>query len=207
MTTKAELSDYSTVESGGFRSHPRYPWIHVCIGDGAIWDDHLQRYRKQRPNHNGYAVVSIEGQDRLVHRLIIEAYFGMDAYTDERWLTRHKNGHKTHNAVFNLAPGTTSENMRDRTAHGGCVNANKTHCPLGHELAGENLRRSEMERGHRACRACCSARSMVNTAKRRKGVDLSGDLHRIADSYAEQYLGYDQLQARVDAVSGVEWCD
>lgn len=207
MKTKAELSDYRTVEGGGFRSHPVWPWIHVCIGDGAIWDDHLGRYRKQRPNHNGYAVVSIEGQDRLVHRLIIEAYFGMDAYDDERWLTRHKDGRKTHNAVFNLTPGTTSENMRDRTRHGGCVNANKRLCSNGHQLVGENLVKARLARGKRGCRACNNARAKISNAKRRKGVDLSGDLHRIADSYVEQYLGYDQLQARVDVVTGIEWCD
>lgn len=52
--------------------------------------------------------------------------------------------------------GTQQENMTDRTAKGrtgkiGAHNKQKTHCPSGHELQGENL---YIYRGGRYCRVC-----------------------------------------------------
>lgn len=215
MNTKAELSDYRVVEGGGFRSHPRWPWLHVCA-DGDVWDDHLGRYRKQWTEPNGYRTIHVEGKPRLVHRLVIEAWHGEDAYTDERWLTRHKNGDPSWNLIVNLTPGTPSENMQDRLRHGNNPNANKTLCVNGHPLVGENLRKAQLLRGKRVCRACDNARAKISAAKRR-GVDLSDQFRRFADQYADRFLAdtflplpltpVDVLQRRVDAVSEVEWCD
>lgn len=52
--------------------------------------------------------------------------------------------------------GTQQENMNDRKTKGrvgkiGAHNKEKTHCPSGHELQGENL---YIHRGGRYCRAC-----------------------------------------------------
>lgn len=37
-------------------------------------------------------------------------------------------------------------------------NARKTHCPAGHELAGENLAKTHLARGSRQCRLCHNTR-------------------------------------------------
>lgn len=215
MTTKAELSDYRIVEGGGFRSHPRWPWLHVCA-DGDVWDDSLRRYRKQRTEPNGYRTIHVEGKPRYVHRLVIEAWHGMDAYTDDRWLTRHKNGAPSWNLIVNLTPGTAAENSADMVRHGNHHNANKKLCPNGHLLAGENLRKAQLARGKRMCRACDNARAKISAAKRRD-LDLTDQFRRIADEYADRFLAdtflplplmpVDVLQRRVDAATGIEWCD
>lgn len=216
MNTKAELSDYRTVEGGGFRSHPVWPWLHVCA-DGDVWDDSLGRYRKQWTQPNGYRTIRIEGKQRYIHRLVVEAWHGEDAYTDERYLTRHKNGDPSWNLIVNLTPGTQAENTQDAVRHGTHHNANKKLCDHGHLLAGENLVKGSLARGQRSCRACNNAHAKIRNAKRRKGVDISDQFRRIADQYADQYLAdtflplpltpVDVLQRRVDAVTGIEWCD
>ncbi|MGP5183141.1 hypothetical protein ACTXKY_05360 [Corynebacterium variabile] len=215
MTTKAELSDYRVVEGGGFRSHPRWPWLHVCA-DGDVWDDSLGRYRKQWTKPNGYRIIKIEGKKRYVHRLVIEAWFGMDAYDDERWLTRHKNGDQSWNLIVNLTPGTAAENMQDAVRHGTHKESRKKLCPASHPLLGENLCKGQLIRGKRMCRACNNARAKISAAKHR-GVDISDQFQRIADAYADRFLAdtflplpltpVDVLQRRVDAATGVEWCD
>ncbi|MGP5434495.1 hypothetical protein [Corynebacterium variabile] len=216
MSTKAELSDYRTVEGGGFRSHPVWPWLHICA-DGDVWDDSLGRYRKQWTNQDGYRTIMIEGKKRYVHRLVIEAWFGMDAYTEDNYVTRHRNGNPGWNLIVNLTPGTQAENVQDAVRHGNHPNANKKLCPNGHPLVGENLRKARLVRGWRECRACNNAHVKVRDAKRRRGLDLSDQFQRFADEYADQYLAdsflplpltpVDVLQRRVDAVTGIEWCD
>lgn len=56
-----------------------------------------------------------------------------------------------------LEPVTQRENNargRSRSA----LNAWKTHCPKGHELVGDNIRKSEIARGGRDCRTCYNER-------------------------------------------------
>lgn len=68
-----------------------------------------------------------------------------------------------------LEPVTQGENtLRGDTFQ--ARNAAKTHCPRGHLLAGDNLRRRHD--GHRACRECDTARRRASHAQ----VNLKGEV-------------------------------
>jgi hypothetical protein len=45
------------------------------------------------------------------------------------------------------------------------MNSQKTHCPKGHPLEGENLMKSEYKRGKRLCRICRNERERINGQK------------------------------------------
>jgi len=88
-----------------------------------------------------------------VHRLVADAFLGAKEAGQE---VCHKNGNKFDPRASNLRWGSRSSNILDEVKHGTHVNARKTHCPQGHEYAGENLIR---RRNSRECRACIRARS------------------------------------------------
>lgn len=56
--------------------------------------------------------------------------------------------------------GTHKENMDDRNKKGRTIagQANKTHCPRGHEYAGENV---YLHQGSRKCKACNAIRQVA----------------------------------------------
>jgi hypothetical protein len=85
-----------------------------------------------------------------VHQLVCKAFHGLSP--DDSLDVRHLNGDPTDNRPENLAWGTRSENMYDKVRHGRHPNANKTHCPQGHEYTPENTALSKT--GRRACRTC-----------------------------------------------------
>jgi len=108
---------------------------------------------KQCPYRNGhlFVVLSVGGKVKTVavHRLVGEAFIGPLLPGLE---TRHMDGDPTNNAVSNLVYGTHLENVRDMRRHGTNHNANKTHCPQGHEYSPANtLIGSD---GLRRCRTC-----------------------------------------------------
>lgn len=168
-TRTADADQYPEVRSGACRSHPTWPWI-VLDADGGVYDRKLERYRKQRTNHNGYRVVSVAGQKRLVHRLLMEAWYGLDIWDDHGDITRHRDGSKR-NHILNIRPGSQRENMHDLMRHRG--NESSEHCGRGHVKAGVNLVKSHAKRGQSACRSCNNARSRANNWKRRRGVEVS----------------------------------
>lgn len=43
------------------------------------------------------------------------------------------------------------------------INSLKTHCPKGHELSGDNLKRHELSIGKRSCRICANQRQKLRT--------------------------------------------
>lgn len=102
---------------------------------------------------NGYKYVSLkaDGTTRRVqvHVLVLEAFVGP---RPERHQARHLDGGRLNNALANLAWGTASANIRDKTRHGTNTNANKTHCPAGHPYTKANTYRDK--KGRRDCRAC-----------------------------------------------------
>ncbi len=100
-----------------------------------------------------YLVVSL-WRDRAyktyrVHTLVAETFVG--PRPDESMEVRHLDGDPSNNAATNLQWGTPRENAADRSRHGRTWNANKTHCPHGHEYTEEN---THWYRGGRKCRAC-----------------------------------------------------
>lgn len=168
-TNATDADQYPEVRSGACRSHPTWPWI-VLDADGGVYDRKLERYRKQRTGPHGYRVVSVAGQNRLVHRLLMEAWYGLDVWQEHGNVTRHRDGSKR-NHLFNLRPGSQRDNMGDLMRHRG--NESSEHCGRGHVKAGVNLVKSHAKRGKSKCRSCDNARSKANNWKKRKGVEVS----------------------------------
>ncbi|MBM4518330.1 hypothetical protein GS491_22690 [Rhodococcus hoagii] len=88
-----------------------------------------------------------------VHRLVMAAFAepcpaGMEVC--------HNNGNPTDNRLSNLRYDTASSNMHDRRKHGVNHEANKTHCPKGHEYTDDN---TYLNRGRRNCRSCAKTRA------------------------------------------------
>lgn len=77
---------------------------------------HKGRILKLILRHNGYYRVNLRGTtQKLVHRLVLEAFVGLCPKGME---CRHLNGIKTDNKLANLAWGTRNENMQDRIKNG-----------------------------------------------------------------------------------------
>lgn len=121
-----------------------------------------------KPGHNqkGYRIVTFSRPGGVrksypVHRLVAEAFIGP---LPEGWHTMHIDGDNTNNVVSNLRYGTPSENELDKVRHGGNPNANKTHCPRGHEYTPENTSRDG--RNGRRCKTCHRAKTAAWRAAR-----------------------------------------
>lgn len=91
-----------------------------------------------------------------MHVLVCRAFHGAAPEGQE---VRHLNGNPPDNRAINLAWGTRSQNMRDKQDHGTDHNANKTHCPQGHEYTAENIKYIGKSRGCRTCHARTSNRA------------------------------------------------
>jgi len=120
---------------------------------------------------DGYGNIRFGGSTRLVHRAVWELANGpipegievchhcdnppccetepTDAYPD---------GH--------LFLGTHADNMADRDAKGRLYQLKITHCPQGHEYAGENL--YTYPDGRRRCRMCSRAENISRRHRRRQ---------------------------------------
>lgn len=85
----------------------------------------------------------------LAHVWVLEAFVGP---RPPGALGRHLDDDQTNNRLENLAWGTPAENVADAFTNGG--RELKTHCPLGHEIAGPNLQ----AKGRR-CKACNQTRA------------------------------------------------
>lgn len=86
---------------------------------------------------------------QLVHRLVLTAFVGP---CPEGMEACHSNDVPTDNRLANLRWDTRSANMNDRVRNGRDPQANKTHCPQGHEYSHENTYIAPS--GRRSCRVC-----------------------------------------------------
>lgn len=198
---QTEQTEWPTIHTGAFRSHSKWPWIHIGA-DGKIWDARTRRWKNLTTTSDGYQTVWIEGKNHLVHRLVIEAWFGMGAFTGDRPVTRHKIPTKTYNYVWNLLPGSVAENNRDTVRHGHHWQAGKALCPNGHPLKEKNLVAARQKTLQRECRACANARAKV-FAEGKKGVDISEQFDAIADSYCDRWM-WESYAPENGKVSGVK---
>jgi hypothetical protein len=143
-----EVSDLGSVRSLDRIILRRDGTTQRCRGQVLrTWDEH------------GYLHVRLgTGPHYFVHRLVLMAFVGRCPDGQEGL---HKNGDAGDARLVNLRWGTPSENARDRIRHGTCAMTQKTHCPQGHPLAGDNLHPGDLRRGLRACAACFRARSRI----------------------------------------------
>lgn len=114
--------------------------------------------RPDRPA--GYPVVRLYdggGAHRtfLVHLLVLQTFVGP---CPPGLQACHNNGDPQDPRLSNLRYDTPEGNAADKLAHGTDPRRNKTHCPLGHPYAGDNLlvvaRRRGADGFWRSCKAC-----------------------------------------------------
>jgi hypothetical protein len=129
----------------------------VRLGDGC-WEwtgDKIQKGTAQ-----GYGRFWFEGKTRRAHKWSYEWFFGA---VPEGLVVHHTCENKGCVNPKHLRATTTVDNLMasDTPAR---RNAQKTHCPQGHPLSGDNLMRSS---GRRYCRICHRAATKRSTARRR----------------------------------------
>lgn len=116
---------------------------------------------KPTVNRLGYpmVVLSRPGEQRTmkVHRLVLTAFVGP---CPDGMEACHNNGDRGDARLENLRWDTHSNNQYDRRRHGTDHQANKTHCPQGHEYTPENTRVIPSRPTARYCRQCHKERSV-----------------------------------------------
>ena len=115
-----------------------------------LWDGALTR--------DGYGQVRIRNVNHRVHRLVWEESFGP---IPEGMLICHTCDIPTCGNPSHLFLGTPQDNTRDMMAKGrfkgrSWLNAQKTHCPKGHEYTERNTMTFN---GMRSCRQCMNERA------------------------------------------------
>jgi len=110
-------------------------------------------------NRDGYGVIQ-DGRHRVaVHRWSYENVG--DNGSLGKYLARHKCDNPLCCNPSHLEPGTHQQNSQDIIDRGRHFNKNKTECPFGHPLSGDNLRINGTT-GYRECKACSRARNKSN---------------------------------------------
>lgn len=145
-------------------------------------------------NHGGYLVVGLPSDgrssrhtiNRLVHRLVAEAFLGP---CPEGMEVLHGPRGTSDNTPANLRYGTPSENRFDTVRDGTNWHRNLTVCPRGHLLELPNLVPSKARQGRRQCLACSRANAKVHTQRKRYGIEL--------DFKVEADLYYGEIMASV----------
>lgn len=139
---------------------------------------------KQNRDTNGHHQVGLYRDgiriSVFVHRLVATAFIGP---IPDGALVLHWDDNKDNNCVENLRFGSYSDNGHDRVRNGIHSQANKTHCPRGHELISVNLVPSSRGRGARACLACSRAKSNV-----RRRPELKPYIQRVSDDHFKRIV-------------------
>lgn len=94
----------------------------------------------------------VKPRHHQIHRLVLRAFVGP---CPEGMEVLHADDDPMNNNLGNLRYGTRSENQYDRVRNGIHHQANKTHCPHGHEYTEANTCRKRT--GKRVCKTCVAA--------------------------------------------------
>src|SRR5699024_4528685 len=161
-----------------------YEGLYEVSNTGKVWSIRRGRVLRPRKKSDGHLRVGLwkagKGKEKYVHRLVLEVFV---APCPEGMECLHIDGNPENNRVDNLRWGTRGENMLDRVRHGRHHNANKTHCPRGHELTPENIPEYWKGEGHRNCLACSRARGYIQ-----RHPELRSQLQSVADQYYSQIV-------------------
>lgn len=112
----------------------------------------------------GYRMIQMHDRSRQsVHRLVALTFLGEPGGR----LVRHLNDNPLDNRVENLAYGSSSDNAQDALRNGRNANANKTHCPQGHEYSPQNTGPMSTHGGRR-CLTCHRRREVQRKRKQRE---------------------------------------
>ena len=98
----------------------------------------------------GYGVTSLNSKSVRAHRVSYTIYNGEIPHG---MLVCHRCDNPPCVNPAHLFIGTASDNEQDKLSKGRNYQKNKTHCPQGHEYAGDNLSIRKID-GHRSCLTC-----------------------------------------------------
>jgi hypothetical protein len=117
----------------------------------------------------GYLQVNLSKEDEqksiYVHKLVLLAFVGP---RPEGMQACHGESGAEDNRLSNLRWDTVSENAMDRVRHGTHQYSNRTECPEGHPLEGENLYVNPVSK-QRVCKECQRAYMREYQREYRKG--------------------------------------
>lgn len=135
-----------------WRPIPGYEGRYEVSDEGRVYSLLTNKFLKPIESGGYHMVALYNGGQRLVriNRLVLMVFIG-DAPSG--MISCHNDGDSTNNRLSNLRWDTYSSNLHDAVRHGNHVNANKTHCPRGHEYTEDNLRMKPSE-GRRRCKTC-----------------------------------------------------
>ena len=119
---------------------------------------------RQKPRPDGYVQVSVQGQLQYAHRLAYQSFYGP---IPDGLVIDHLCRNRTCCNPAHLEAVTNRENTL-RGVGFPALNDAKTHCPQGHEYAGEKL---YVWKGKRFCRACRRAADRRWRQKKKGMVD------------------------------------
>ena len=141
---------YSVSDLGRVKSHARH-----TLSRWGTPAKVRERIMKLSPNPDGYLRVGLSrmGQPHtriFIHPLVLEVFVGPKPFPEAQ--ACHGDGDRTNNQVTNLRWASRSDNAKDSVRHGTHAGAARTHCPSGHEYAGDNLYVGP--KNQRVCRTC-----------------------------------------------------
>lgn len=184
---------YDVSDLGRVRSHDRL----LNRKNGMVkWKGRVLKPQKGSKGHWGVSLWNNnQPKTQYVHRLVAMAFIpNPEGYP----LVRHLNDVKEDNRKVNLAWGTHSDNAHDAVRNGRDFNrqAHKTHCPRGHEYAGDNLYCDS--KGRRSCKTCKSELQRSPEAKKTSKARRDRGLPNPEDPRHGTLNGYSNYQCRCE---------
>jgi hypothetical protein len=138
-------------------------------------------------NSAGYGLINANGKLERAHRVAYELAFGaIPGDTDEDIVVRHKCDNRPCVNPDHLELGSRGDNNRDTAERGRHWCQQKTHCPQGHPLSGDNVYLSPSS--GRVCRTCSDAAKRAYKERKRQEKGTKPRLTAVQiDAICEEY--------------------